>query len=82
MTFAILVRIIPNYTGLFGANMMTSSQLACKLSWQSTAPVSQRSWVQILYRPELFLGLIFSTAQVVFITAKITFIFMFLVIVS
>ena len=31
---------------------MTSSQLACQLSWQSTATVSQRSWVQIpFFRP-------------------------------
>ena len=30
---------------------------------------SQRSWVQILYRPEFFSGLIFTTAQVVFLTA-------------
>ena len=36
---------------------------------------SQRSWVQIPYRPEFFSGLIFTTAQVVFITAKIAFIF-------
>ena len=28
------------------------------------------------YRPEVFSGLIFTTAQVVFITAKIAFIFM------
>ena len=36
----------------------------------------QRSWVQILYKPEFFSGLIFTTAQVVYITARITFIFM------
>ena len=41
---------------------------------QSTAPVSQRSLVHIPYRPE-FSGLIFTTATVVFITAKISFIF-------
>ena len=35
--------------------------LACQLSWQSTAPVSQRSWVQIPYRPEFFSGLLFRT---------------------
>ena len=40
------------------------------------APVSQRSWVQIPYKPKIFFsGLIFTTAQVVFITAKIAFIF-------
>ena len=39
-----------------------------------TAPVSQRSWVQIPYRPEFFPGLIFTTAQVVHITTRITFI--------
>ena len=31
--------------------------------------------VQIQYRPKFFSGLIFTTAQVVFITAKIAFIF-------
>ena len=34
----------------------------------------QRSWVQILYRPEFLSYLIFTTAQVVFITVKIAFI--------
>ena len=38
----------------------------------STASVSQRSWVQILYRPEFFSGLIFTTAQVVHITARVS----------
>ena len=37
--------------------------------------VSQWSWVQIPYRPEFFSGLIFTTAQVVFIIAKIAFIY-------
>ena len=38
--------------------------------------VSQRSRVQIPYGPEFFFsGLIFTTAQVVFITAKVAFIF-------
>ena len=48
-----------------------------KASDQSAAPASQRSWIQIPYRPEFFFssGLIFTTAQVVFITAKIAFIF-------
>ena len=58
---------------------MTSSQLASKLSWWSTAPLSERSWVQIPYRHEFFLGLIYVTAQEVFITVKIAFIFTFLV---
>ena len=34
---------------------------------------TRRSWVQISYRPKYFLGLIFTTAYVVFNTAKITF---------
>ena len=37
----------------------------------------QRSWVQILYLPELFSVLIFTTSSVVFITARITFIFLY-----
>ena len=48
---------------------------ACQLSWWSTAPVSQRSWVQIPYRPEFFSGSISITVQEVFTTAKIAFIF-------
>ena len=38
------------------------------------APVSQRSWIQTPYRPECFSGLILTTAQVVFTTARTTFI--------
>ena len=67
---------IYQFTGLYDTNVMTSSQLARQLCRQSTAPVSQRSWVQILYKPEFFSGLIFTTAQVIFITVKIAFIFM------
>ena len=29
---------------------------------EKNSPVSQRSWVQIPYRPEFFSGLIFTTA--------------------
>ena len=47
---------------------MTSSQLAYKLSWQSTTLVLQKSW------PEFLSGFIFTTGQRVFINAKITFI--------
>ena len=36
--------------------------------------------VQIPYRPEFFLGLIFTTAQVVFITGKIVLIFIIVVV--
>ena len=37
--------------------------------------VSQRSWVQIPYKPDVFLLPIFTTAHVVFINATIAFIF-------
>ena len=51
------------------------SALPTELTSQlGAAPVSQRSWVQIPYGPEFFSGLIFTTAQVVHITARITFI--------
>ena len=40
------------------------------------AVMYQSSWVQIPYSPEFFSGLIFTTAEVVFITAKIAFILM------
>ena len=81
MTFIYSHSFIHHFTGLFGTKIMTSSQLqlACQLRWQSTAPVSQKPWVQIPYRPEFFSGLIFTTAQVVFIIAKIAFIFTFFV---
>lgn len=39
-----------------------------------TALVSQKSWVHILYRPEFLSGLVFTAARVVYITARITFI--------
>ena len=39
------------------------------------AIMNQRSWVQIPSSPEFFSGLIFTTAQVVFITVKIALIF-------
>ena len=40
--------------GLFGPKTLTSSHLACQLSWQSAAAVLQRSWVQIPNEPEIF----------------------------
>ena len=41
-----------------------------------TTPVSQKSWVQISYKPEFFFRPYFQQAsQVVFIATKITFIF-------
>ena len=52
--FHISTIIIHHLDGLFGPNIMTSSQLVCQLSWQSSASVLQRSWVQIPYRPEFF----------------------------
>ena len=75
MIFIYSQSFIHHLTGLFGTNIVTSSQLACQLSWYSASPVSQRSGVQISYRPESFSGLIFTTVEVVFITAKIAFIF-------
>ena len=65
------VIIIHLLEGLFGSNFMSSSQLAFQLSWQSAAPVSQRSWVQIPYGPEFFPGLISTSSSVVFIAARI-----------
>ena len=46
------------------------------------AVMYQSSWVQIPYSPEFFSGLIFTTAQVVFITAKIAYIFTIVVLVN
>ena len=67
MTFIYSLPSIHHFTGLFRTTIMTSS-----------APVSQKSWVQIPYRPEFFSGLIFTTAYVVHITARITFIHVFI----
>ena len=38
---------------------------------ESTAPVLQRSWVRIPFRPEFFSGFIFTNTQVVCITATV-----------
>ena len=70
MIFIYLQSFINHFEGLFGTNMMTNSQLACWLSWQSAAPVLHWAWVQILYRPEFFSGLIFTTTEVVFTKCK------------
>ena len=71
--------LIYHLTGLLRIDLMTSSQLARQFSWKSTAPILQRSWIQIPFRPGIFffrpVTLIFTGAQVVFITAKIAFIF-------
>ena len=44
---------------VYSANTMTGSLLTCKLTqiWYNTAPESQRSWIQIPYRPEFFRAL-------------------------
>ena len=40
----------------------------------------QRSWIQILYRPEFFSGLISTTSSVVFLAVRITCIHFFTVV--
>ena len=45
------------FTGLSRTNIIISSLLTFYLSWQSTAPVSQRSCVQISYRRNNFQAL-------------------------
>ena len=42
ITFIYSQPFIHHFTGLFGTNIMTSSQLGCQLSRQSAAPVSKR----------------------------------------
>ena len=54
--------------------LSSSENKAWKKIQACTALVSQKSWVHIPYRPEFLSGLIFITAQVVYITARITFI--------
>ena len=54
--------------------LSSSENKAWKKIQACTALVSQKSWVHIPYRPEFLSGLIFTTAQVVYITARITFI--------
>ena len=50
--------------------------MALQLSWQSTAPVSQRSRIRFPFSPEFFPGFNFTTAQVMCITAMISHIFL------
>ena len=57
--FVVMNTTYPVSSGSLKKLIKTSPQCACKLSMQSTVLVSQRSWVQILYRPEFFSGLIF-----------------------
>ena len=66
--------IIHHLDDVFGPNILTSSELACQVSWQSSAPVSQWSWVQIQYGPEFFSGLISTTSSVVFLAVRISYI--------
>ena len=54
MIFIYSLLFIHHFTGLLVTNIITSSQLACYLSWYSTALVSQKSWVQIRYKPVFF----------------------------
>ena len=65
MHYMNVISFIHHFPGLLRTSKMTSSQLACWLSWQSTAPVSQRSWVQLLNKPQLFSFFVFTTASVV-----------------
>ena len=44
---------------------------------RSAAPVSQGSWVQDLYGPDFFSGLISTTSSIVFIAARIFYICFF-----
>ena len=48
------------FTGLCGSNIRITSHLAYQLSWQSAAPVWQRSWVQIPCSPDFFFQALFS----------------------
>ena len=52
---------------------ITNSQCDPAPRWldSSAAPVSQRSWVRIPFRPEFFSGFNFTTAYVVCVTAMI-----------
>ena len=88
-SFSLFTRKLKDWDGLFyftlfvnesdtrsNVHYLSSSE---NKAWKKFgAPVSQRSWVQIPYRPEFFSGLIFTTAQVVYITASITFIHVFI----
>ena len=56
---------------------MNITELVVKIQPETMTVQYQWSWVQILYQPEFFSGLIFTTSSVVFITARITFIFLY-----
>ena len=67
MMFIYLQLFIHHFTGLFGTNIMTSSQLV----EHSTSIAEVMGLNPVL---NFFLGLSFTTVQVGFITAKIAFI--------
>ena len=54
-------------TGISRTHKVTSSQMAGQLSQQNTAPLSQRSWVRILFRPEYFSGSFITGATIDYI---------------
>ena len=62
MIFHIFFTFFTFYGYIVQTHNVTSSQRAWQPSWKSTAPVSQRSWVRISFRPEFFSGFHFSTA--------------------
>ena len=50
--------------GALTTHKVASSQLAWCFSWYFIAPVSQRSWVWIPFRPQFFSGFNFTTALI------------------
>ena len=77
------MKIIRMWTAVEETNMkailafMNITELVVKIQPETMTVQYQWSWVQILYQPEFFSGLIFTTSSVVFITARITFIFLY-----
>ena len=70
MTFTHLQSFTSHFTGLFGTNIMTSCQLA------NVSSVGRAlHWYHRVHRFKSCTGLVFTTAQIVLITAKISFIF-------
>ena len=57
--------------------VMNITELVVKIQPETMTVQYQWSWVQILNQSEFFQALIFTTGSVVFITARITFIFLF-----
>ena len=67
--------INPHFSGLLRTNMMSAPSWLVSSVGRALHRYRKGQGMQIPYRPEFFPGFIFTTAQLVFITAKVAFIY-------